>query len=295
MTYTLGQITHMVARELQILSDGIATGGTTSQIADTNLRTEANDYWNKGCAWIWYDAGGAGAAPEYEFSVISDFATTGGIISLRNSLTAAVAAGDKYSVCKKIADTTWLDMIIQKVNQALIELGPIPQADTTTLTIAANQTEYSLPITANMDIRRVSLQQTIDADDNAWQEIFNWYKIPATPGNSATLVLPWQEYAGYDLMLEYLDYHPEMQVATDVMSDHVPVERVVYPAALECARWRKEMTGWNRWDDLIGRLELKTGQAELRRPVNDMPQKPGRTMLIDWADARSYPGDRNPR
>ena len=47
---------------------------------------------NGGTAWVIYDGGAAGAAPENEYSVVSDFANSTGTVTLRTTLTAAVAA-----------------------------------------------------------------------------------------------------------------------------------------------------------------------------------------------------------
>lgn len=301
MTYTLGQITHKVASALQILSDGKATGGSTTTIVDTSLRTEADDYWNFGSAWVWYDAGGLSADPEYSFSVISDFTASSDTITLRDALPSAVSSGDKYSICRRIGNDAWIDVIIQKVNDALRAVGPIPQVDTTTIDIASNQTEYgTIPITANMDLRQVFLQTNKDANDNLWVELFNWYVDPGTPGNAGTLVLPAQESAGYGLKLVYMDYHPEMQIAADVMSDHVPLDRVVMPAVLDCLYWMKRKNkGSDEWDALIDRYEFKAQQVEAMQPIHK-PKRAGRVNLVNWRErdtrpGRWYPGDRNPR
>ena len=284
MTYTLFDISLKVARELQIVLDGKATGGTTGTVLDALDRTEADNYWQKGSVWLWYDAGGLAAAPEGEFSILTSSASSTGTLTLRNAFSVAPASGDRYAVARKIGNTTWLDVILQKVNQALQELGPIPQVDVTTVTMATAQTEYTLPIRANQDLRQVLIQrQTIDANDNRWQELFNYQITPATPGNAATLRLPWQYTSAHDLMLVYLDYHAEMQVATDVLSDHIPIERVIFPTALECLKWRKELnTGDNRWDDRIGRLEVKVAEMAAQYPISK-PQRAGKVTLIDWA------------
>ena len=299
MTYTLGQITHKVASQLQILSEGKATGGSTTTIIDTSLRTEADDYWNGGSAWIWYDAGALGADPEYSYSVISDFVNSTSTITLRDTLPAAVASGDRYSVCRRVGKDTWIDIIIQKVNDAARDIGPIPQVDVTTVTIAQNQKEYSLPITAGMRLKRVFNATTVDANDNDWVEIYNWEVEHATPGNQPVLILPQQEVTGYGIKLDYLDYHPEMQISTDVLSDMVPLDLVVFPAALACMYWRKELfDGTDKWDAVIGRTEAKVAELKLSLMV-EKPHKPGKIMRIGWREqarpGRWYPGDRNPR
>ena len=55
MTYTLGELTYRAAREIEDVREGVATGGSTTTIVDSNNRTEHDDYWNGGTAWdgIW--------------------------------------------------------------------------------------------------------------------------------------------------------------------------------------------------------------------------------------------------
>src|SRR3990167_5677525 len=128
MSKTLFDCTLELARVLGVLTEGVATGGSTSTLIDTVERTEADDYWNGGTAWILYDAGGLGAAPQGEYAVVSDFANTGGVITLRTAITQ-VAAGDRYAVAKKRYP---LHLLVQKVNEAIAFIGPIEVADTTT-------------------------------------------------------------------------------------------------------------------------------------------------------------------
>jgi hypothetical protein len=301
MSYTLFDLTHRVAKELKILVDGVASGGSTSTLLDANDRTEADNYWLDGSLWLWYDAGALGAAPEGEMTVLNSSTSSTGTLTFRDNFTVAPASGDKYSVARKVrTNIPWMPILIQNVNQALQDLGPIPQIDVTTVTIASNQSEYSIPIQANLDLRRVFLQTTIDANQNDWIELANWHIEPGTPGNAGTLVLPLQESSGYAVRLDYMDYHPEMQVGADVMSDHVPIERVVYPAALECLEWLREL--WNgdaKYDRAIDRMQQKVAKAEAYRRIRNVPTKPGHVTLVDWKidnrPLRSYPGDRNPR
>ena len=49
-TSNLGDLVYEVGRELNVLEGGKATSGSTSAIADTNYRTEDDDYWLGGWA-----------------------------------------------------------------------------------------------------------------------------------------------------------------------------------------------------------------------------------------------------
>jgi len=173
-----------------------------------------------------------------------------------------------------------LNIIIQKINQALTDLGPMPYTDTSSITIAANQTEYSLPIAANRDLRQVWLQmEKDDADDNLWIEIFNWEVEKSATGTADTLILPAQYATGYDLKLVYVAVHPDLFVSTSQLSEHVPIERVVYAAALGCWMWRKQRNRTREFDDDIERYEAKAEQMRMNYPIK-APSKPGRLMIV---------------
>src|SRR3990167_3649802 len=170
MAKTLFDITYELSNELKQTTRGTATGGSTTTILDSVERavaTEVDDLWNGGTAWILYDAGGAGAAPQGEYGYISDFANTGGVITLRTALTTALASGDEYA----IANLRYpLQVLIQNINAAL---GIIEKVDKTTVVIAADQTEYSLPSDV-LSLKEVWIQANDDANDNDWQKLYDW-------------------------------------------------------------------------------------------------------------------------
>lgn len=280
MTETLFDLTYWVARELGILLEGTATGGGTTSIADTVERTEANDYWNGGTAWVIYDAGGAGAAPEKEYSVITDFANSGGALTLRTTLTAAVAANDRYAIADKRIP---LNVIVQFVNQAILDLGRIPVVNKTSLTIAADQTEYTLPAAVYPDnLRRVWIQSiTTDADDNQWVEVFNWRVEVTATGTADILHLPAQYPSGYDLMLEYVALHPQLFTVSAKLSETIPAERVVYQAAYLCLKYMQDKYKVDTWKDAIGAMYQKAQTAKGEYPIK-LPRKPSR--IVNFAD-----------
>lgn len=227
MTETLATLTYKVARELGVVKEGTATGGSTSTLLDSSGRTEADDYWNNGTAWLLYDAGGAGAAPQGEFATITDFANTGGVIS--SVWTVAPAAGDRYAVAKKRYKRADL---IQAVNRALLDLGEIPVVDTTTITTADNQTEYTMPAAANNDLRQVWIQTNDDdANDNRWKLVHGWKIQHAVGGTGHTLILPFQYSSGYDIKLVYMAPHPELNIYTDKLYETVHENMIIYSAA----------------------------------------------------------------
>lgn len=274
MSYDLFDLTYRVAREMGIVFESTATGGSATTIADSVMLTQADDYWNNGVAWIIRDSAGASAAPEGEYSIISDFDATTDTITLVSTLTADVAAGDRFAVCRKMGNFSWLNILIQKVNQALQELGVIPYTDVTSVVIEDDKTEYSLPIAAKQDLRQVWLQMdNTDANDNLWRRVYNWRIEHEDPGTADTLILPYQYTSGYYLKLVYMAPHPALYTPTAVLSEHVPVERIIYPAVRDCFKHLRDWTRTSEYDDKIQEWTDKAERVKLEKPIINAPKR----------------------
>lgn len=270
MTFTLADLTYRVAREMGggILFEGTATGGTTSTLVDTS-RTEASDYWNKGTAWIIRDAAGAGAAPEGEFSVISDWDLSTFTASLSTTLTTAIAAGDRYALCKKRYP---LHVLTQMVNNALTELGNIPYEDET-LQTSTDVTEYTLPAGVwAQNLLQVHLKDYYG--NNVDKELLGWTVEFGATGVQDVLTFRGSLPTTYYLRLVYLKPHDELFNATDQLNEHVPIQRVVVPAALDAIKWYRDKTRLKDFDQKISELEDKKLRAEINYAIK-FPRKPG--------------------
>ena len=288
MTENLYSLTLACARELGILRESTATGGLTTAIYDSTGRLEANDYWNSGCAWVTYNANSVGAVPQGQYSVITDSALTGGVLTLKTTLGGAVEASDRYAVCR-VAEggVDWLNQMISKINSALLDLGPVPQTDLTTVTAATDQTEYSMSVAMGRDLREVWVANDTDTNDYQWTKIHNWrVQQHSTAGTADTLILPYQPSTSYAIKVIYLALHPALAIYTDKLSDHVPMERVVYPAVRELYRWRKAQTGWDKWNDEITRWEQRADAIKMNRSMR-LPARTGKLMIVH-SDGLNY-------
>jgi len=271
MTDTLFNIIHAVARHLDMFT-GVATGGSTTTIVDTTYLTQTDDYWNQGTALIITDAGGANAAPEGEWGVISDFVASSDTLTI-SAVSAAVAAGDIYGI---IPPRFSLDHIRNAINGYLIGLK-IPKNDSTSLDSADDQTEYTLPaaVTAQ-NLRRVFYQgQTDDANDNQWIEIRDVQVIMTGVGVQDVLILP-QLPSGRDIRLEYVGIQPALHLSTDTIDENIHLQPVVMRALQNL--YAREIS----WEDNFKAAAQMANyyadlaeRAERRHPIK-LPNKNGR-------------------
>ncbi len=274
MTYTLSNLTYELAVELGIVSEGTASGGGTTTIADTTFLLQADDFWKGGTAWITYTSDSA--LPMGQYSVVTDF-DNGNNRATINTITA-VASTDRYA----IATATYpLHALIQSINRALRNIN-IEVTDTTTIDTAAAQTEYTLPDVASMDLREVWVEtSTANSDDNRWVEIRNWIIQKTATSTEDELILPFQPIISRDIKLVYMAPHGKLNLYSDELDDSVHMERVIFRAAWYIMNRKVQQThsteGW-----LIDNREYYKSLAEnadTRYPILG-PRKKGKIMLV---------------
>jgi len=274
MSYNLFDLSFRVARELNVLMEGTATGGSATTVEDSVYLTQDDDFWNGGTVWITYDAGGAAASPEGKWGRITDYDKTTYKITFTPTVTDAIVATDLYAVAD---DEFPRDTIVSQINRSLSDMGRIVYTDTTTLDTADSQTEYTLPDIAGGDLKEVWLQgDDDDADDNRWTIINNWYVQITATGTEQELVLPYQYAAGYGLKLVYIAPHPELRLYTDKLSETVPLNNIVYPAVLNLLRFKKQATENPKYDTQIVKYETLVAQL----PPLPTPRKKGRLLTL---------------
>lgn len=275
MSYNIFDLSYMVARELGVLEEGTATGGSTTTLIDTVYRDEDDDYWNSGTLWLVYDAGAAGAAPQGEWARITDHVSSTKTITFTGALTAAIAANDLYAVCD---DEYPRDTIVSQINRSLTDMGRIVYTDTTTITTADDQTEYTLPIgLAAGDLKEVWLQgDDDDADDNRWARIYNWDVQKSATGTADELLLQYQYASGYALKLVYIAPHPEMRTRTTKLSEFVPLPNIIFNTVLNLLRLKKAATENPKYNTEIVKYESKVAAL---KPL-PTPRKRGKLLTL---------------
>ena len=157
---TLDALVESTCRQVNDWVSGTATSGSSSTLADTSLVCYGNDYFNDQDAWIYVRSGDAAG----NYRKISDFASTGGVITVTPDFSAAIVAGVTYSIHHTRSEDSWhRPDVVAKINlaiQRVAEKAHVWHVDTTSVTLAARTYEYDLPLTF-MGIYRVTMA---DAD-----------------------------------------------------------------------------------------------------------------------------------
>ena len=98
-TVTRKELRQQLAKEVGFFLEGVATGGSTSTIADTS--SDGPDSYDDNVltgkwAYVTTDAGGSGAAPEGEARKVSSVSTT--TLTVNTNWSATTASGDTYEL-----------------------------------------------------------------------------------------------------------------------------------------------------------------------------------------------------
>ena len=275
------QLTHVLQQLYRRLGGKVtlATGGSTTTVIDTKLADELadgneDDIFNGGTLIVIEDAGGAAGAPEGEFSRVTDYVASTTTLTFSPAVTTAPASGDRVLLVPP--DFPLYDMI-EQVNDALKYLSKVPRFDTS-ITTAANQTEYTLPLALKgRQILDVEMQGiTTDANDNRWLRLPNWETGFAAAGSTGTLILP-QLATGYTIRISYLAEHARVDAFDDTIDEHIDrnlVHAAVFAHALQWKNDRDALSGGT--DNASLSLEQKAWSQLDRELIRNGVQMPPR-------------------
>jgi hypothetical protein len=171
MAKTLEELRADLARAVGKFFTGVATGGSTGTIVDTNgLRAfPEDDSLNGALAYIRTDAGGAHAAPEGQSKTITDHVSSPFTLTLESVLTAAVGVGDVYEVYRTpLSIAQWNRAINQAIAGAWPEVWR-PEVIDLTFGAAADKLALSGGSADVWDVVRMWVQVT--PLSTRWQEV----------------------------------------------------------------------------------------------------------------------------
>lgn len=247
----------------------VATGGSATTIINTLWAALENppeeDSLKNRYAFIQTTTDGL--TPQGKWSKVSAYVDATNTLTIA-TVTDAVGAGDVIFLPKQ--DRFPLQIVIDRVNRALTNLGEIPIPDVT-LTTAAGQTEYALPVAAKKHLIAVYVQgQTTDANDNQWVPVSNWRIDPVAAGATGLLILP-QLTSGLSLKLVYMGTHPTVTLYSDYISEYIHPKVATLASIIEVLTWynnRDENQGANEyyvW--LVGEYRNQLAQAKAEFPI----------------------------
>jgi hypothetical protein len=255
----------LLVQTLPIALEGKATGGSTSTIPDTTLTGKFDDdSFKDGMAFVRVTTDGL--APVGQYSLITGYVDSSGEFTVSPVFSAAVGSGDYYA----IADPVWnLYTVLRLVNQGLRRFGVISLVDTS-ITAAAQTLEYTLPLALKaFPLDKVELGNATDG----WEELSDWYVLPATAGSQGKLVFNYQpDYDGataanQTFRLWYRDYHPNVDTYDDVISETIPEPLAIQYVKNELMDYLMQKDG-RISEDMMRRFQISRGDLQDARANN---------------------------
>ena len=293
MALTLSRVMERAWRAIGHTTDIKATGGSTTTIVDANTRYTSDDALLYGTAIVTYDAGGAGAAPEGEYGMITDFNATTKTFTIDTTLGAAVASGDKVSLCRSAIP---LQTMIACVNDGLRDLGFIDLVDTS-ITYDSGTITYAIPVTAKYDQIDFLVR---DDTDEMYRSIKGQTKIrPSAPGSTMAVDI-WGVADATNIILVYKGVHPMLTAYSSVVSETIPEALAVAATVDKALEWLVSKRGDSalntfivqRWNDAKNTIV----NTKVMSPKNDVKKKPKYAVFGDTIPKKSpYESMYNPR
>ena len=253
--YTLASATLALSRLIQNTISSTATGGAATTLIDTT-RSEPSDHFNQGTLWP------LSGTHSGKSVVVTDYDATTFAFTFP-TLTNAIASGVLYAA--GAADyPKWA--LIDAINQALYEIGPLPAIDTSLATVA-DQEDYTLP-TGVYNIKKVELAGN-STSPYGYIEHFGWHeidgKIRFLPGRAPA-------DASYGLRLTYmLNEVTELSADTDIISDYIHRDVLVWMAAVHAHRRRIQRSKGDE-PTVTTLLNEAIARAEQAKRLHPMPK-----------------------
>ena len=255
---TLFTLTHRLAEALGVRRGGTATGGTVATLLDT-ARLEPTNLYTGGCLWA-----RTGNHANKSFAVISWSKTTKTFTVATQA--SVFAAGNLY-YC-----SPWnypRDILIARINDVLKNVV----LEDVSLVTVANQEDYTLAAGVS-HLLRVEVA-SYDAAPYYYVPHFNWEEKPGGKLRFATDHEP--SSAGLKLRLYYQPFAiTELDTDDDTIDDTIPLDWVVWNAAVEVLRWRAEQEE-GKDEFVLGKLNEAIGKAaavNAQTPFPDFPRDP---------------------
>jgi len=234
MAFNLSRLLQDTYRKLGQTDTFLATGGSATTIVNSSFKEKYQDDDLTGwSAFVTRDAGGASAAPEDEFRLVSIYSESTWTITVAPAFSVAPAVGDRITLANGIFP---VEEMIQLANMTLEELGDFTFPETS-LTTVDGQKEYAIALGTKRKIIRIEIAD--DADDSGWKELqpFRYTIVPATAGSTGLLVFNEEPVPNRSLKIWYRGSHPYVTDYDDIILEYIHPTLAVNGLAVAALEW----------------------------------------------------------
>lgn len=247
---TLADITRQLARFVHVTSQGFATGGSSTQLVDTELQGVPGKY-KDGTIWfvLCTNSGLTG-----KYTRILSFAE--GVITFA-AQQYSVTAGDHYM----ILDSTFPVRTLVGAINSVLALYPVRKSDVT-LTYDPDVPIIDLPVGVN-NVLRVEVEEG-DANSDTWVPTKFWHELPDGKlhvyGGLST------SDSGSRLKIWYEGRADEVAHPTDVIDPQVNMEYLLHASAVNLWRMNIELTKQDNSValDLMNEAKVLESQSKMK-------------------------------
>lgn len=247
-----------------------ATGGTATSIINTLWALLENppeeDALKNRYAFITSTTDGL--SPQGKWSKVSAYVDSTNTLTI-GTVTDVVGAGDFIQLPKQ--DTFPLAIVIERINRALTNLGPIVVPDVSITSTGDGY--YDLPLTMKNQRPRAVFY---GSDDVGWSPVSNYVVEPAAAGTTGKLLL-YSVPAGYTVKIMYYGVHPYVSLYNSVIQEAIHPNVATMVSIVEVLNWfnnRDENQGANEyylW--LAGEKKNQVREELMKNPI----MKPDKT------------------
>jgi hypothetical protein len=263
------------------MDDFTATGGDAGTTDNSDLGNWADppdeERFKRNYLCVAQDAGGASAAPEGEWSLISAYTPASYRLS-HAAFTAVTASGDKCAIVKQ--NNFPLMKVDAAINRGLELLGEHIFTDSS-LTLVTGQTEYNLPSNIRT-VLSVEVPTNDDADDNQYIALdFSFIGPPRTLATETKLVIPGAEgYVGEAVLITYSGFHAKLTAYNSPLYRFISVDLAasagVYALLLEYIN-SKSGSAKPHWNNMFveAKRQMEEEKIVIPTPKIRVKRKPG--------------------
>ena len=277
-----------VACGLQVLRRK-ATGGSTTTVVDSNYTNKRGDKYYvqgaNGAHILFISQTTDAAAPQGQFGEISDFVNSGGPTFTMSTMTAAVEAGDIYSVMKP---TIPLYEMLSRINEGLRRLGSQDRPNIS-LTTLADTLAYTLPAGVNAtNIKKIEIGS--DDPDYGWRDAKGYSIQPQSAGTGDQLIFTSQPPydsttpANYTIKITYHGPHPTLASYSDYVEKSIADELAIAICAESAWEYLMQKRPASYGDKTkmaqYQAIQARSQQAQFMYPIRSAPGNAKRRLAL---------------